>query len=154
MAATLIVLAGCVSCGQAQQVPAQDEAGQNMSGGQRRKRVMQELNLSPEQIEKLRSQRTQNQQKNQELRQGLRAKQKALKEELQKPTVDRQKIRALAADIKSMSATLLDLRIESAITLKETLTPQQIQKIKERIQERRAKRQGNNKQGLIPEGEE
>ncbi len=96
------------------------------------KDIMKMLNLSPAQKEQVQNQRSANKQKWSELKEKTRSKRLELKQELEKPEIDKNKINAITADIKTLMGEQIDLRIDDILAMKRILTPEQFKKLQER----------------------
>lgn len=101
--------------------------------------LVQELNLTPEQQEQIKKQRSEQMHKAKALRDRLQAKRKQLREELEKQAVDKAKIYGLVAEIKSLMGQQLEDRVERVISMSEILTPEQFEKMKEKRKQRQQK---------------
>ncbi|MCM8832060.1 MAG: periplasmic heavy metal sensor [Candidatus Omnitrophica bacterium] len=99
--------------------------------------LMNSLNLTQEQKEKLEQLRTQNRQNISEIQKQLKDKREELRLELDKDQLDEAKIKDIATQIKQLQAKILDLRINNIIELRKTLTPQQHTIFREKIREKR-----------------
>ena len=108
---------------------------------------MKELNLSPEQKSQITKQQDMNKEKVSELRDKMRAKRLELKQELEKPTVDTNKINAIIADIKTLMGEQLDFRVNNILAMKQILTPEQFKKLQDM-------KEGKHKKGKTKEKEE
>lgn len=89
--------------------------------------LMQELGLSPEQQEQMKARREQNRENHEALKTKLETARKELKTELEKETTDRARIDALIAETKALMGAQLEQRVESILTVKEILTPEQFE---------------------------
>ncbi|MDD5730808.1 MAG: periplasmic heavy metal sensor [Candidatus Omnitrophica bacterium] len=94
--------------------------------------VMKTLNLSPEQKEKIQKQREDNKQAWSQLNEKLRAKRLELKQELEKPAVDKNRIDAVIGELKTLTGEQLELRVNTILSMKQILTPEQFQKLQEK----------------------
>lgn len=110
----------------------------------RRERMFKELNLTPEQKEKLKAHREANRQRAETLRQAMRAKREAMRLELEKPDFKADRARALHEDLKKLQAQAADARFNGILEVRQILTPEQFQKFhqltRQRMEERRADR--------------
>ena len=61
----------------------------------------------------------------------MRAKRLELKQELEKPAVDTNKINTLIADIKTLMGEQLDFRVNNILAMKQILTPEQFKKLQD-----------------------
>ena len=108
---------------------------------------MKKLNLSPEQESQITKQQDMNKEKGNELRDKMRAKRLELKQELEKPTVDTNKINAIIVDIKTLMGEQLDFRVNNILAMKQILTPEQFKKLQDM-------KEGKPKKGKTKEKEE
>ena len=112
--------------------------------GERRKelgdKIIKELDLTAEQEKQMKEQREKTGKKNKAIRKELGEKMKKLKEELEKKDVDRRKIDAIAEEIKTLKGSLIDQRIDSVLAMKQILTTEQYEKLKELRKKRHAER--------------
>jgi len=106
----------------------------------RMKNHIKDLELTPEQQEQLKAQRIEQMKKGKELRNKLRAKRKALREELEKEDVDKSKIYGLVAEIKTILGNQVEQRVEGILSTKEILTPEQFEKLQQKRTEAKANR--------------
>ena len=88
-------------------------------------KVINELNLTSEQSERILKQRNAHRKGRDESRQLLRDRRKQLRTELEMSDTDRVRIDRVAGEIKKLQARMLDERIESVLEIKEVLTPAQ-----------------------------
>lgn len=100
-----------------------------------KKDFLETLNLSVEQKELIKKDRAKSKQNWAELREKLGAKRSELKQELEKPSVDMNKINAIITETKTLTGKMLELRVNNILTMKQILTPEQFKK----LQEERAK---------------
>jgi Spy/CpxP family protein refolding chaperone len=94
-----------------------------------REKFAEELGLTQEQKDAMKAQREQSRAKMKETREKLRDSQKALHEELQKPETDSAAIDNIVYRIKEAQGELIDQRVESFLSMKKILTPEQFQKM-------------------------
>ena len=112
------------------------------------KRLTEELNLSPEQVSKIKMKSEADWKENKVIIDQVISKAKQLGEELEKERSDPDKIEALVQEINVLRGILLSKRIESAIAIKEILNPDQFVSLKEKLRERRQFRKGILKKWL------
>jgi len=98
-----------------------------------------ELNLTPDQQEKLTQNRKVQHEKVVRLRKALKEKEEKLGKALKGPAVTRAALEPIANDIKSLQAQLIDNRIDSILAVKQVLTPEQAAKFEEMAQQYRQK---------------
>lgn len=103
-------------------------------------RFFKELNITPQQREKLDANRAKNEKAVEALHDELRARKSELNDEIGKPTVDKVKVDSITADIKSLMGKLMDYRVADLLSLKEILTPEQFKKMQNRMHEKKAQR--------------
>jgi len=118
------------------------EGGRGNGKGDKFQKLAEELNLTPEQKEKLKAQRAEFKEKNKALREKMQAKNKELKNELKNPTVDRAAVNATIEDIKSLTGEKLNSRVDKILSMKDVLTPEQFTKLQEKMQEKYKKMKG------------
>lgn len=99
--------------------------------------IFKDLNLTQEQRDRLKADREKQKNAMQAIHDGMRKARTDLKAELEKPAVDKARIDAIAAELKSFSDRMVDLRIASLLSLKEILTPEQFKKMHDKMEERK-----------------
>ena len=109
--------------------------------------IFKELNLSPEQQQKLKDNRNAHKEKMKQIISALKEQHKKLTAEMAKAQVTRQSLEPIAQEIKSLQAQLVDLRIENMLALKAILTPEQYQKFNELVSKRREKIMSQRRKG-------
>lgn len=87
--------------------------------------IYQQLNLTEQQKGSLENNRKKHRGKAQELRAKIRALRQQLKEEIGKPDMDEERIRQLKAELNKHQSALTDLRVEGIMGIREILTPEQ-----------------------------
>jgi Spy/CpxP family protein refolding chaperone len=102
-----------------------------------RKELSEKLNLSPEQQKLLDANRSEHRQKMQEIFKNIREKRSELREELEKPTLDLEKIKVKHSELKTLFSSMLDLRLEGIIKSSKILTPEQRKIMAEFLKEKR-----------------
>ena len=124
----------------------QNQQGQMRERFNRSEDFTKTLNLTPEQQAQIKQQRGANKEKVMQLRQQLRAKRSELKEELDKPSVDMNKINSIVAETKTLMAEQLDLRVKGILAMKQVLTPEQFKKLHERREKNKPQEHGQEHQ--------
>ncbi len=104
-----------------------------------RRNVMRELNLTAEQSEQLKAEKQASRQKRQELQDQIRAKRQELRKELDKNVIDRNAVNTLIGQLKDLQGSLLNLRVDSILSMKQILTPEQFEKLRSLRQEKAEK---------------
>jgi Spy/CpxP family protein refolding chaperone len=102
-----------------------------------RKELSEKLNLSPEQQKLLDANRTEHRQKMQAVCKNIREKRSELREELEKPTLDLEKIKTKHSELKTLFSSMLDLRLDGIIKSSKILTPEQRKIMSEFLKEKR-----------------
>jgi len=96
-----------------------------------RKDIIKSLDLTAEQKEQIEKQHSINAQSWGKLRDELRTKRRELKQELEKPDIDRNRINAIVAGVKVLMGEQLELRVNNILAIKQILTPEQFKKLQE-----------------------
>ncbi|KPK99188.1 MAG: hypothetical protein AMJ95_00060 [Omnitrophica WOR_2 bacterium SM23_72] len=115
-------------------------------------RIVQALNLTPEQESRLEENRKAQRQEMKRLHEAVKEKHTKLQEALKNPYVTRKGVQPLANEIKSLHAQLIDSRINGIFAVKEILTSEQFarfQEITEKQQEHVKKRQEHIKERFL-----
>lgn len=105
--------------------------------------LMNELDLTPAQQERLLEQRKKQHTQSQQLRVELREKKKALQEELQKPKSDKGTLNRLTEEIKILQGMMLEDRVDGVMELKQTLSPEQYRSFQDKVQQHRKQRRSH-----------
>jgi periplasmic protein CpxP/Spy len=101
--------------------------------------LVKELNLSPDQIQRLQQLRANSQGKTKERRQALRTARQELKQLLQSNASSDQ-IRQKRQQVQSLQREVADTNFENTLAIREMLTPEQRIKLQQLIQQRRQNR--------------
>ncbi|MCM8756469.1 MAG: Spy/CpxP family protein refolding chaperone [Candidatus Omnitrophica bacterium] len=96
--------------------------------------VISQLNLTPEQKDKISKLREDRQRALRELREQFRNKRTQLKEELDKDSIDKVKVERIVSDIKDLMGKMLDKRIEEIIAIRNILSLEQFRLLNERME--------------------
>ena len=143
-----MILAGIISLAcfissvsaQPQEAGKQPQEANKQAFKQKKQEAMEnlakELGLTAEQQAQLKEQRAQQQKQAQAARENLIAKNKELKQELEKPVVDAAKVNSLVNEISALKGQQLQLQVGSVIAMKKILTPEQYKKMETKRQER------------------
>ena len=118
--------------------------------------LVEELGITPEQQAEIKKERSDHKATGKELRKQLRAKHQELKTELEKNTTDAGKINTLVAEIKTLMGTKLEQRVKSVLFMKETLTPEQFTKLREKKEKHKSRimKQRGRKRGKYHHGQD
>lgn len=142
--------------GVSEPVPGEEgpEGGAGSHRGKGPKKFFKDLNLTPEQQEKLDAHRKAQRAKNKETREQLKTKMQALHEEISKPNMDRAQLNGLVAEVNTLKGHLFSQHIEGVLEMKEVLTPEQFAKMQEHFKKGGPGKHGGwGKHGRGPEGE-
>lgn len=107
--------------------------------------LVEELGLTPEQETRLKQQREEFRNKNKELMEKMRSKRKELKQELEEPNIDRAKVDKIIGDIKNLTGEKLSNRVNKIISMKKILTPEQFEKLQDKMRQKRHAHSGSDK---------
>ena len=117
-------------------------------------KLIEELGLTPEQQEQLKTQREAHRGKMKELHETLKTKRAELKEELEKAGSNEGRINSLASEVKSLMSESVDLRVGNILEVKAILTPEQFEEFKKHVAMKKKKGQGRGRKGSFQgEGE-
>ncbi|MDD5557392.1 MAG: periplasmic heavy metal sensor [bacterium] len=119
---------------------------------------LKEINLTAEQTEQFNKQRDEHKNVMWELGRAIKTRYRDLQEELDKQDTDKEKVAGIVADLKTLEAQRIDQRVRGIMQMKETLTPEQFQKLHTLRDEERAKgrrmRKGRGRPGPEAPAEE
>jgi Spy/CpxP family protein refolding chaperone len=110
--------------------------------GRLKEGIYKELNLTPQQQQKLEVNRKAQRQKLSQLRTAMLEKEKQLQQAVKDSGVTRAKIEPLVNEIKSLQAQLIDQRVSGIFAVKEILSPEQISKLHQLMEKRKEGRNG------------
>jgi Spy/CpxP family protein refolding chaperone len=131
------------------QIKAQSPTPQNPSEpaqGQRQGNELAQLNLSPEQIEKIRGINAELKDQRQAANQKLRQSQRALNEAVESPTPDETMISQRSHDLADAQANAIRVRSLAESRILQVLTPEQRVRLREMRQRNQALRREANQQ--------
>ncbi|MFQ5952473.1 MAG: Spy/CpxP family protein refolding chaperone [Candidatus Omnitrophota bacterium] len=111
----------------------------------KKEKFIEELGLTDEQKEEMKSLRKANKEKKNEFRQALRDKRKELRKELGLYDSDMQKVQGIVSEVKDLQGKLIDFRVKSIMDTKEILTEEQFGKFSEKTKKAFKKRHGKMK---------
>ena len=117
-----------------------EKGGKHMVG--KIDKLVEELDLTLEQQEQLKSFKSEQEAAKKALREENRSKRAELREELEKADTDRAKVDSIVAEIKDLMGQKLDGMIKGVLLMKETLTPEQYEKFKKKIGKHKDKDEG------------
>jgi Spy/CpxP family protein refolding chaperone len=108
--------------------PGVDGPSQKWHSGQRIQEIYGQLNLTDDQKKQLEVNKQQHLAKIQNARREMKADKEMLKEELMKPRLDMPKINQIHGQIKSLQNQMEDDKLNSILTVRAILTPEQFLK--------------------------
>ena len=154
----VLMVAGLMAVGPAAYAASK---GDNPEGGKGYKHgkgneFFKELNLTPEQKEKLKAQRETKKAEHKAVREQMKTKMQALHEEISKPGTTRADVNGLVNEVNTLKGQMFSQMIDGVFAMKEVLTPEQFAKMQAKHQERmnqRHEKWGKKGQGS-PEGDE
>jgi len=97
----------------------------------RKSKIYQQLDLSPEQAEQLKALRNTHREQGKQFRNNIKAKKEELKKELQKQELDMKKINQLHSELKTMLGRREDDRLNEILESRKILTSEQLKKFLE-----------------------
>ncbi len=95
------------------------------------KEIYKQLNLTPEQKKKLEANRNKLDQQKKKLFEDFHAKRKEIREELQRPELNMEKVKQINSEFKDLMAKKADHRLERILNVRKILTPEQFSKFME-----------------------
>lgn len=119
------------------------------------KELFKDLNLTPEQKEKLKAQREAKQAEHKALRDQMKIKMQALHDAISKPETKRSDVDGLVNEVNVIKGQMFSQMTDGVFAMKEALTPEQFAKMQAKHQERMDKKRGGwGKHQDGPEGDE
>jgi periplasmic protein CpxP/Spy len=142
MIVTVLAVVGLMAAGPA--VYAMSE-GDDTAGGKgykngEGKEFMKELNLTPEQKEKLKAQREAKKESHKAMREQMKTKMQALHEAIAKPGTTRADVTGLVDEVNALKGQMFSQKIDGLFAMKEILTPEQFAKMQAKHKERMDKK--------------
>jgi len=108
-------------------------------------KMFEELGITEEQKQALKVHRESHRGEMNALREQIKEKRKAFRQALEDPNVDEGAITATNNEIKTLTNSLADNRLDGVLEVRKILTPQQFQKFNEMKKKRNSKRRGESK---------
>jgi Spy/CpxP family protein refolding chaperone len=133
----VLAVAGLMAAGPAVYAASEGsntESGKGYKNGEG-KEFMKELNLTPEQKEKLKAQRETNKESHKAEREQMKTKMQALHEAIAKPGTTRADVAGLVSEVNVLKAQMFSQKIDGLFTMKEVLTPEQFAKMQAKHKE-------------------
>jgi protein CpxP len=115
------------------------ESGKGYKSGEG-KEFMKELNLTPEQKEKLKAQREAGKESRKAMREQLKTKMQALHAAIAKPGATRADVSGFVDEVNALKGQMFSQRIDGLFAMKGILTPEQFAKMEAKHQERMSKK--------------
>ena len=141
--AAVLAVVGLMAAGP---VAYAEQEGDNPEGGKGYKHgegkdFFKELNLTPEQREKLTAQREAKKETNKAAREQMKLKTQALYEMMAKPGTKRADVEGLVSEVNALKGQMFSQKIDGVFAMKEALTPEQFAKMQEQRKEWMQKKQ-------------
>ncbi|MFH1441519.1 MAG: Spy/CpxP family protein refolding chaperone [Candidatus Omnitrophota bacterium] len=114
----------------------------NHQGGDRKGRIFEKLNLTPEQQKSLEGNRKIQREKMKELRAAMKEKQEQLQQALREPSADKASVEPIVNEIKTLQAQSLEYRIDGILAVKQILTPEQYAQFQQMVGKYKEGRKG------------
>jgi len=138
------------------------EGKSSVSRSNPKEAMMKELNLTPEQREKLEANHKAHEEAMKNFHQAIKEQKDKLKEVLSSPDVTRASVEPIVSQMKALQAQMIDQRINGIFAAKTILTPEQFRKFQEKVEKRfegkkerfQKKHEGKNEKRLMLEDEE
>lgn len=102
----------------------------------REKEIFRDLNLTAEQKKALEDNKNKNRIEMKASFEAKRAKERQLREELQKVDMDIKKVNEINNELKSLHAKMADQRLAGILEVRKILTPEQFKKFNEKMEKR------------------
>ena len=109
-------------------------------------RIMQQLNLTEEQQQQLKTQHEKHKAQIAQMQEYLKEHRQRLKEELESPDADKNRINNIITEMKETEGRLMYLRTMGILETKEILTPEQFEKLQsfhQQVQQQRGQNMQN-----------
>jgi len=116
---------------------AQEQCVTKPDAAKAKEGIFKELNLTPEQHQKLETNRKAHREKAMQLRTSMMEKEKQLQQAMKDPGVTRAKVDPLVNEIKSLQGQLIDQRVSGIFAVKEILTPEQVTQLHQLMEKRK-----------------
>ena len=127
-----LMAAGPVAYAEQENTGAGDVKGYKHGEG---KEFFKDLNLTPEQKEKLKAQREARKESMKAVREQLKTKMQALHEAIAKPGTKQADVSGLIAEVNALKGQMFSQNIDGIFAMKEILTPEQFVKMQEKHKE-------------------
>jgi Spy/CpxP family protein refolding chaperone len=112
--------------------PAHDYEKTGQSRAELFEKTIKELNLTPGQQEQIAAQKKKEKQDSAEGRARMKELRDQLRVELDKPSVDKDKIHLLTSEMKELEGKRIERKVEGILALKGILTPEQFKALNEK----------------------
>jgi Spy/CpxP family protein refolding chaperone len=107
-------------------------------------KMAKELNLTADQQAKLKANREGKRAKMQSLREAMKANRQKFQEAVKKPGATRAGVQPLIDEMKSLQGQIMDQMADGIFGAKEILTPEQFEKMQNKMEEKRKERKGKD----------
>lgn len=112
------------------------EQGPRGWGGGDRAQAIQQLGITPEQLQRIKAIQEQGRAESQGLMQQMKTKRQALMQYLQSPDANEARARAMSDELNDLQRRASDLRLRTWFQIRSELSPEQIQKFTQMRQQR------------------
>lgn len=119
-----------------------DHEGREGKHGKVMKKIMEDLDISPEQKVEIDKNRKEHHEKKKALREEMKVKKQQLKDELKENAPDRGKINRTIDEISDIQKKLLRQRVDGVLEMKEILTEEQFTQLHEKMENTRKRHKG------------
>jgi Spy/CpxP family protein refolding chaperone len=113
------------------------QKGRSQAREARMEEIHRRLGLTPEQSQKLKDHRKSHKEEARRIHEQLREKRQALKEELEKPDYNPERIKQMHGEMKDLRNKKDDLRLNGILEVRKILTPDQFKKFHELTHDKR-----------------
>ncbi len=110
-------------------------------------KIMDKLNLTPEQSQKIKDIRAKEKAAREEFMKKMKSTHEELQAEIEKPVSDKARINALLGELEPMMASQFRQRIENILAVKDVLTPEQFASMREEMRKDREAIKAKIKEG-------
>ncbi len=140
---TMLILGGAVAAAAAPQPGAEQQRPFKDRMDVKMQELYQELNLTPDQKKQLDENKAKNHEQMKAIFQAMREKMSALREELQKDSLNMERVTQLNGDLKALQAQMLDHRLEGILAVRKILTAEQFKKFMAKMEEQKERTHQN-----------
>ncbi len=139
VAGMLLLASGSGFCAEPEQMGPPPGMHEGKGDGRHFEKIFDELGLSAEQRDKLKAGREKGRAEEQKIREEMRSAREALGQELDKPTLDVAKVKALHETLKTLIIKGEDRRLDMILEVRTIMTPEQFAAFQKTMKESRSK---------------